>query len=293
MTYGGLFEGIGGFALAAREVGITPIWSNEIDSYCCQVLRKNFNHQIIEGDIRNVGKGRKYELESVDIICGGFPCQPFSVAGKRKGRGDNRYLWPEMLRIIREINPSWIIGENVPGILNMEEGLVFEEICTSLEREGYKVQPFSIEASAASAFHRRERIWIIANNNNNTKRRVARKNARKSPRKWLQKQHEIQYTNKRAFIPCDSNPNSKRLPLRNEPESLRKKNGGETRTGGQLIRMDPEIPWWEWEIKPILWGGDDGVPNRVDRIKALGNAIHPGLASKIFKIILEYEHTKN
>ena len=280
MTYGGLFEGIGGFALAAREVGITPVWSNEIDSYCCQVLRKNFDHQIIEGDIRNVGKERKYGLDPVDIICGGFPCQPFSLAGKRRGKGDNRYLWPEMLRVIREVQPSWVIGENVPGILNMDEGLVFEEICTSLEREGYKVQPFSIEASASSAFHRRERIWIIANNHDNSKRRAARTNESKS-------------FEKRVHISGNSNINKQGLPFRNESGIIKEENKREEGERAQFTGMDPNTPWWEWEIEPILWGRNDGVPNRVDRIKALGNAIHTGLASKIFKIILEYEHTIN
>ena len=96
LTYGGLFEGIGGFALAASWAGIRPVWSNEIDKDCCKVLRKNFYHNIIESDIRNIGNGREHELQSVDIICGGFPCQPFSNAGTRKGRNDDRYLWPEM-----------------------------------------------------------------------------------------------------------------------------------------------------------------------------------------------------
>ena len=163
MTLGSLFSGIGGFELAAQWAGITPVWSNEIDARCCKVLRKRFTHEIIEGDIRECGAGRKNELQAVDIICGGFPCQPFSTAGQRKGKGDNRYLWPEMLRIISEVRPAWIVGENVAGILSMDDGRVFEEICNSLENEGYQVEdPFIIPAFAVGAPHRRDRVWIIA-----------------------------------------------------------------------------------------------------------------------------------
>ena len=162
MHAGSLFAGIGGFELGFSRAGITPLWSNEKEAFPCKVLRKNFDHRIIEDDIRNIGKGRKHQLEAVDIICGGFPCQPFSNAGKREGRNDNRYLWPEMLRVIQEVRPKWIVGENVPGILTLEDGAVFEEICTSLETEGYQVQAFNIPACAVRAAHRRQRIWIIA-----------------------------------------------------------------------------------------------------------------------------------
>jgi len=107
MTLGSLFAGIGGFELAATWAGIEPIWSNEIDSYCCKVLNKNFNHEIIEKDIREIGK---HNLKRVDIISGGDPCQPNSVAGLGKGKEDHRFLWPQMFRIIRELHPPWIIN---------------------------------------------------------------------------------------------------------------------------------------------------------------------------------------
>jgi DNA-cytosine methyltransferase len=160
-----LFAGIGGFSLAGEAMGWETAAFVEWDNYCKKVLKKNYSNTPIYGDIRKF----KYEKEKqkigpIDIICGGFPCQPFSTAGKRKGTKDDRYLWPEMLRVIREVKPAWVVGENVPGIISMDGGKVLEKICLDLESEGYAVQPFIIPALAVGAWHRRNRIWIIAYN---------------------------------------------------------------------------------------------------------------------------------
>jgi DNA (cytosine-5)-methyltransferase 1 len=160
-----LFAGIGGFSLAGEAMGWETAAFVEWDNYCKKVLKKNYSNTPIYGDIRKF----KYEKEKqkigpIDIICGGFPCQPFSTAGKRKGTKDDRYLWPEMLRVIREVKPAWVVGENVPGIISMDGGKVLEKICLDLESEGYAVQPFIIPALAVGAWHRRNRIWIIAHN---------------------------------------------------------------------------------------------------------------------------------
>lgn len=162
MRCGGLFSGIGGFELAAQWAGLQNVWSNEIDTFCCKVLEKNFNHEIIQADIRDCGKGRKHELAPVDLIFGGFPCQPFSTAGKRSGVEDDRYLWPEMLRVITEIKPAFVVGENVAGLLSMDNGNVFEQICASLEDQDYEVESFIVPACAKGAPHRRDRVWIVA-----------------------------------------------------------------------------------------------------------------------------------
>src|SRR5688572_19908081 len=160
MTVGSLFAGIGGFELAAQWAGLTPVWSNEIDPFCCKVLRKNFKHRIIEDDIRNIGA---QNLEPVDILTGGFPCQPFSTAGKRKGTEDDRHLWPQMLRIIGEVKPRWIVGENVSGLLNWSGGLVLKQIKIDLENQGYQFfPPCILPACGVNAPHKRDRIWIIA-----------------------------------------------------------------------------------------------------------------------------------
>lgn len=157
-----LFAGQGGFSLAGHWRGWETAAFVEWDSYCQKVLNKNFPGVPIFGDI-NQFDGKEYK-GAVDVICGGFPCQPFSSAGKQLGKADDRYLWPEMLRVIREVKPAWVVGENVPRLISLDDGDIFEEICTSLESEGYKVQTFIIPALALGAPHRRNRVWIIAYN---------------------------------------------------------------------------------------------------------------------------------
>lgn len=159
MKLGSLFAGIGGFELAATWAGITPVWSNERDKFCCDVLRKNFKHRIIEEDIRKINTA---DLEPIDILSGGFPCQPFSTAGRRKGTSDDRHLWPEMFRIIRSIRPTFVVGENVRGLVNWGGGLVFESVQADLESEGYETTSYILPACGVNAPHKRERIWIIA-----------------------------------------------------------------------------------------------------------------------------------
>lgn len=132
----------------------------EIDPLCRRVLKYHFPNAIQYEDIKTtdftVWRGR------IDVLTGGFPCQPFSVAGKRKGTDDDRYLWPEMLRAIREIRPRWVVGENVRGFVNWSEGMVLDTVFADLEALGYEVQPFILPACAVDAPHRRDRVWIVA-----------------------------------------------------------------------------------------------------------------------------------
>ena len=159
-----LFSGIGGFSLGLESTGFfETIAFVEKDKFCQKVLKKNFKNIPIEEDIRNV-KGSNYKA---DVITGGFPCQPFSVAGKRKSTADDRYLWDEMLRVIRETKPRWVIGENVEGIVNINEGMVLRQVLNDLENEGFKSQCIIIPASGIGAWHQRKRIWIVANSNSN------------------------------------------------------------------------------------------------------------------------------
>ena len=159
-----LFSGIGGFSLGLESTGFfETIGFVEKDKFCQKVLKKHWSNINIEEDIRNV-KGEKYAAE---VITGGFPCQPFSVAGKRKSTADDRYLWDEMLRVIRETKPRWVIGENVEGIVNINEGMVLRQVLTDLENEGFKSQCIIIPASGIGAWHQRKRIWIVANSNSN------------------------------------------------------------------------------------------------------------------------------
>jgi len=163
-----LFSGIGGFSLGLESTGhFKTIAFVEKDKFCQKVLQKNFKNIPIEGDIRNV-KGEKYKA---DVVTGGFPCQPFSVAGKRKGTDDDRYLWDETIRVVRECKPKYFIGENVEGLINIQQGMVLRQVQTDLEKEGFEVQCFIIPASGIGAWHQRKRVWIIGYNVSNSNAR--------------------------------------------------------------------------------------------------------------------------
>jgi len=157
-----LFAGIGGFSLAAHCMGWETTAFVERDKFCQKVLRKNFGQDIeIHDDITSFS-GKPFHGR-VDIVTGGFPCQPASIAGQRKGKDDDRYLFPQMLRVVDESRPTWVVAENVRGLLSVDDGRLFEDVCSSLEGSGYAVQTFCIPATSVSAPHRRDRLWIIAN----------------------------------------------------------------------------------------------------------------------------------
>lgn len=163
MRHGSLFSGIGGFDLAAEWMGWENVFHCERDEFCSRVLKYHFPRSISYGDIKqtdfSVHRGE------IDIISGGFPCQPYSAAGKRLGKEDDRHLWPEMLRAIREVAPRFVVGENVRGLLNWNGGVVLDEIYADLEAEGYEVGTFVLPAVGVNAPHRRERVWIVAHAN--------------------------------------------------------------------------------------------------------------------------------
>jgi DNA (cytosine-5)-methyltransferase 1 len=160
-----LFSGLGGFSLGLERTGkFKTVAFCEIDKYCTLLLQKHWKGVKIYEDVRKINK-EQFDTDGIeypDIITGGFPCQPFSIAGKQKGTGDDRHLWPEMFRIIKTFKPKFVIGENVKGLINIQDGVVFETVCTDLESEGYEVQAFNIPAAGVGAPHRRERIWILA-----------------------------------------------------------------------------------------------------------------------------------
>jgi DNA (cytosine-5)-methyltransferase 1 len=167
LTHIDLFSGIGGFALAARWNGIQTVQFCEKDEFCQKVLSKNFPGVPIHEDIKTFD-GTRYAGQF--ILTGGFPCQPFSCAGKRRGKEDDRFLWPEMLRVISEIHPQFVIGENVGGLISIDNGMVLEHCFADLEGEGYAVQAFVIPACAVGAPHRRDRVWIVGNSESSSER---------------------------------------------------------------------------------------------------------------------------
>lgn len=156
-THLDLFSGIGGFTLAAERAGFETIGFSEIEPYACKILKQHWPNITNYGDVRTIPTVR------CDLITGGFPCQPHSFAGKRRGSKDDRHLWPAMRDVIGRCNPAWVCGENVPGIIGME----LDQVLSDLEGLGYRVQPLVIPACAVDAPHRRDRVWIIANSERN------------------------------------------------------------------------------------------------------------------------------
>jgi DNA (cytosine-5)-methyltransferase 1 len=299
-----LFSGIGGFALAARWMNWETVQFVEIDKFCQKVLQKNFPNVPIHDDIKTFsGK----ELRgTVDILTGGFPCQPYSLAGKRKGKEDSRHLWPEMLRVIGEVQPTWIVGENVYGFVNWSGGLVFEEVQADLENKGYEVQSFILPACGINAPHRRDRVWIVAhaldsghriNGRQNEKTNGLQKKYRETVRAGMsdgtdsphaatnamstQRERKISGMESVAIDGVTAHPNS------NERCEGRMHAQGQQEAEGHLSTLHAQ-PGGYWENFPTQSGlcrRDDAIPNRLDRIKSLGNAIVPGVAYEIFKAI--------
>lgn len=269
MTHIGLFEGIGGFSLAARWMEWETIAWCEWNEYCKKILTQHFPNAKGHGDIKktdfSIYRGQ------CDIVTGGFPCQPYSQAGKRLGKKDDRHLWPEMLRAIREIQPHWVVGENVSGLLNWNGGMVLDEIKVDLETAGFEVfPPLVLPACGVNAPHKRDRVWIIAHANSNRKSIISiNENTR---------QGELGAFTNTNNIGCKGGIGQQISREQNLTREFSGSNSG----------------WGEgWTIsEPLVCGVDDGIPNRLDRIKTLGNSIVPQVAFQIFKTIELYETTQ-
>jgi len=276
MRHGSLFSGIGGFDLAAEWMGWENMFQVEWDSFCQKVLAKNFPNVNRYGDIKEFD-GTKYR-GLIDIISGGFPCQPFSNAGKKKGREDDRYLWPQMLRVINEIKPAYIVGENVAGLVSMDHGKILDSILSDLENEGYTTEQFIIPACAVGAWHRRDRIWIVSYLNANGCCNG------ELPPKGPSKRRGESFDRIEGLDKINPNNRSKRNEGI-EPEAIQELEGFQ-RGENQRIYADwqrrPDL------FTPILCRSYDGLPYGVDRIKSLGNAIVPQVVYQIFKAIEQY-----
>ncbi len=254
IQHGSLFSGIGGFDLAAEWTGWDNVFNVENNKWCQQVLSKNFPNTKQYGDIREFD-GTKYK-GTVDIISGGFPCQPFSVAGKRRGATDDRALWPEMLRVIGEIEPAFVIGENVTGIIS----LALDQMLTDLENKDYTTETFIIPACAVNAWHRRDRVWIFAYSDRFRSGEGSKKQQTKIINGDVETRKIIANTHNNG---CEE-----------QWESI---------TDGAKL-FAPKCNSW-WETEPAVGRVAHGVPNRVDRIRGLGNAVVPQLVYKIYKKI--------
>ena len=275
LTHLSLFSGIGGLDLAAEWAGFTTVGQCEFADYPTKVLEKHWPDVPRWRDVRTLTKESFYErtgLRTVDVISGGFPCQPFSVAGKQKGKGDDRYLWPEMLRVITELRPRCVVGENVPGIIKIAAGQVVKD----LERAGYHVVVFNFEAAAVGAWHRRSRVFFvgIADVADAARERVQGRVAicaSESEKGSGQMQSDAGGSN------GADGRNTVRTGLPDRAaETLRK----------QGPREQPQRSDW-WAVEPDVGRVAHGIPHRVDRLKCLGNAVVPQQAYPIFKALRE------
>ena len=320
MKHGSLFSGIGGFDLAAEWMG----WDNVFHCEWMEFPRKVLDYYWPDADSHvDICKTdfKKYE-GTIDIISGGFPCQPFSTAGKRKGTDDERYLWGEMLRAIQEIKPKYVIAENVFGITNIDGGLVFQQVCLDLENKGYEVQPFIIPASAKNAPHQRLRCWFVAYTHGNGFNQCngndeinpsqgweyaqcniepSNGNGDASNTKSVRINREAQYENNNQqsgeWRRCNAD-NISKIQGRHTFTDTTSTGGGENHGQRKSRFNDQESKgnnWTNFPTQSPICGGDDGLPTELDgitfskwrneSIKAYGNAIVPQVAYQIFKAI--------
>ncbi len=296
LNHGSLFSGGGGFDLAAEMMGWNNIFHCEIDPFCNRILNyywpKAYHFHDIQKFDATSFKGK------IDILTGGFPCQPFSTAGKRKGTADSRHLWPQMLRIIREIKPEWVVGENVYGIVSWNEGVVFEQVHSDLEREGYEVQTFVLPACGVNAPHRRYRAWFIAH-------AIARTGCSQEPA-TDGKQETAHSSQWKDIHHQPGRPGGSQLASYTDNSGLerRKKTGNTTESREKQIKQFARLCksgyWRCWPTQSPVCSRDDGLPAKLDgitfskwrreSIRMYGNAIVPQVALQIFKAIQEYHN---
>ena len=271
-----LFSGIGGFSLGLERAGFETVAFCEIDKYCQKVIKKFWDKKIYN-DVKEITKQKLKSdgIEFPEIITGGFPCQPFSIAGARKGTDDNRHLWPEMFRIIKEFKPRWVIGENVRGIISIQNGMVFENVCTDLEGEGYEVRAFNIPAAGVGAPHRRERIWIVA----------SLEDSRRSLRSWSKFGEKDENEIRKRYADQHQRPGStSESNVADASTGRRASQEGEIQTRGN----GTEHQGW-WSTEPNVGRVANGVSGRVYRLRALGNSIVPQIATEIGYAIIKAE----
>ena len=302
MTHGSLFSGVGGFDLAAEWIGWENKFHCEWNEFGKRVLNYYWPKAECYGDITKtdftIWRGR------IDILTGGFPCQPYSQAGKRLGKEDERHLWPEMLRAIREIQPRWVVGENVRGLTNWNGGLVFDEVQSDLEDLGYEITPFLLPACSVNAPHRRDRIWFIAyyTCNGHTPQReigsIEGNRSEKNDEPKERKQQTERINRSHGFLRTTANPGDEQLQRSEFNRSVGSQREVKANSG-QFSR--PICGQWEkFPTQPPVCNGDDEFSGRLDNItfskwrtesiKAGGNAVVPELVYQIFKAINKYEN---
>jgi DNA (cytosine-5)-methyltransferase 1 len=277
LTFGSLFSGIGGLDLGLARSGMHCEWQVENDKFCQKVLAKHWPDVARYGDIRAVGK---HNLSRVDVLAGGFPCQPYSLAGERKASEDERNLWPEFYRIICEIRPQWVVAENVVGLLSSEDGAFFGSILRDLAQAGYDARWVCVRASDVGAPHRRERIFLVAHSD--------------SDRRW--QWSDQQEPGEECEGETDTRAHGTQEPMAEVGQRREYTQGkSESRMGRGITRFSdwldrylwpagPGEEQYEWEPRRVT---QEKVPNRAARLKALGNAVVPQVAEVIGRMIMD------
>jgi DNA (cytosine-5)-methyltransferase 1 len=293
MNHISLFSGIGGFDLASEWMGWNNIASCEINPFGRKVLNHYWPDALHHNDVHTFTKELLNEKiknwNSNDLILtGGFPCQPYSVAGKRKGTEDDRHLWPEMLRVIQEVQPRWIVGENVRGLVNWNGGVVFDEVQFDLETIGYEVQSFILPACSKNAPHRRDRLWIVAYSDGANKGNDVGTNERTAKKIRGENAGNVSFKFSSVGNVTDSDGEGSRgMHKAGEKES------------GFNRETSFSIGFENFPTKSPICGGNDGISFELDgitfpkwrneSIKAYGNAVVPQVVFEIFKTIEKYE----
>lgn len=297
-----LFSGIGGFSLGLESVGMETVAFCEQNNFCQKVLAQHWPTLPIHSDITELN-GYEYR-GTVELVCGGFPCQPFSVAGKQLGAEDDRALWPEMLRVIREVAPRWVIGENVSGIIPME----LDKVLSDLEGEGYTCWTFVLPACAVDAHHRRDRVWVVAHSNSNSQSDVPinaerpRKLVADTKRRSRGEGIVSEYGNQsdEGGKTTQRRKNTERLG--GNGEVIPNTHSSHQQGGSVSIGIPPEYAESDisgnarrqqapsiWLPEPSVGRVANGVPSRSHRLKALGNAVVPPLVAEIGKIVMQFD----
>jgi DNA (cytosine-5)-methyltransferase 1 len=269
-------------------MGWENVFQCEKEEYCQRVLRFYWPKARLYGDVREfdatIFRG------TIGVLSGGFPCQPFSVAGKRKGTADDRYLWPEMYRIINEVRPRWVVGENVLGLLNWRRGMVFEQVQVDLEAAGYEVWTYILPAAGIGAPHRRDRIWIVAYAGGDGRGGypATADIGGRGDEKRMEGQHDIDEL-PGARISADTGGDGCKRGMHQE---------GIEETGERVGERYSRCSWHTWQNFPTqspVCPGDDGFPGRLDgltfsawryqSLRGAGNAVVPGVVLQLFKTI--------
>jgi len=284
-----LFSGLGGFSLGLEATGgFETVAFCDIEKFSRKVLKKHWPNVKQYKDIKELTYEQIKEdtLAPIDIVTGGYPCQPFSIAGSQRGEKDKRHLWPDMFRIVKECKPTWVIGENVSGHIKLGLDTVLQD----LESEGYSVRAFSISASSIGANHQRERVWIIAHSNLENTRQHGRRiestwdteslGSRTSEEtEWSSDSNKINGSSEGASLMGESSDtNSQGLQGRRSEQQLRK---------DETERPTSWDSWWG--VEPDVGRVANGIPHRVDRLKGLGNSLVPAIPYAIGRAILEEE----